>query len=88
MTLSILGQAAAQSPLAAPTGLGLGQVYRALYSASPRVAAAGALAQAAEARIAQARRPPDPQLQFGLMNRTIPGFGLSDPLGMNQLQLM
>ena len=68
--------------------LGLGQVYRAVEAANPRISAAGALARAADARIAPARRPPDPQLQFGLMNRSLPGFGLADPLGMNQVQLM
>lgn len=68
--------------------LGLGRLYRAVEAASPRIAAAGALARAADARIAPARRPPDPQLQFGLMNRSLPGFGLADPLGMNQVQLM
>jgi outer membrane protein TolC len=68
--------------------LGLGQVYRAVAMANPRISAAGALARAADARIAPARRPPDPQLQFGLMNRSLPGFGLGDPLGMNQVQLM
>jgi cobalt-zinc-cadmium efflux system outer membrane protein len=78
----------AQSGAVASPGLRLGDVYRALDSTSPRIAAAGALARAAQARIAPARRPPDPQLQFGLMNRSLPGFGLSDPLGMNQLQLM
>jgi outer membrane protein, heavy metal efflux system len=71
-----------------PGSLKLGQVYRALDSVNPRIAAAGALALAAEARVPPARRPPDPQLQFGLMNRSLPGFGLSDPLGMNQIQLM
>jgi cobalt-zinc-cadmium efflux system outer membrane protein len=69
-------------------GLGLGQVYRAVEAANPRIGAAAALAQAADARIAPARRPPDPQLQFGLMNRSLRGFGLADPLGMNQVQLM
>ncbi len=68
--------------------LTLGAVYHGVEKANPRLAAAGAQARAAEARIAPARRPPDPQLQFGLMNRNLPGFGLSDPLGMNQLQLM
>jgi outer membrane protein TolC len=68
--------------------LGLGRLYRAVEAASPRIAAAGALARAADARIAPARRPPDPQLQFGLMNRSLPGLGLADPLGMNQVQLM
>jgi outer membrane protein TolC len=75
-------------PSAVPDRLVLGQVYRAIEVANPRIAAADALARAADARIAPARRPPDPQLQFGLMNRNLPGFGLSDPLGMNQVQLM
>jgi outer membrane protein, heavy metal efflux system len=78
----------AQSATVGSPALRLGEIYRALDSANPRIAAAGALARATEARIAPARRPPDPQLQFGLMNRSLPGFGLSDPLGMNQLQLM
>lgn len=77
-----------QTPSGATERLGLGQVYRAVESANPRIGAAGALARAAEARIAPARRPPDPQVQFGLMNRSLPGFGLADPLGMNQVQLM
>jgi cobalt-zinc-cadmium efflux system outer membrane protein len=88
MALVAVSQADAQSPLATSDGLRLGQVYRALDSTSPKIAAAGALARAASARIAPARRPPDPQLPFGLMNRSLPGFGLSDPLGMNQVQLM
>ena len=80
-------------PLAAqdsvPRGaLTLDSVYRLVRTASPRIAATNALTAAAEARIAPARRPPDPQLQFGLMNRSLPGFGLSDPLGMNQIQVM
>ena len=82
------GRLQAQSGAAGSPTLRLGDVYRTLDSANPRIAAAGALARAAQARIAPARRPPDPQLQFGLMNRSLPGFGLSDPLGMNQLQLM
>jgi outer membrane protein TolC len=84
---------AAVPPLAAQDSVARGavtldSVYRLVGTASPRIAAANALAAAAEARIAPARRPPDPQLQFGLMNRSLPGFGLSDPLGMNQIQLM
>jgi outer membrane protein TolC len=84
---------AAVPPLAAQDSVARGAVtldavYRLVRTASPRIAAANALAAAAEARIAPARRPPDPQLQFGLMNRSLPGFGLSDPLGMNQIQVM
>ena len=87
-TLSDPDRLQAQSGAAGSPTLRLGDVYRALDLANPRIAAAGALARAAQARIAPARRPPDPQLQLGLMNRSLPGFGLSDPLGMNQLQLM
>ena len=65
---------------AAEQTLTLGAVYRQVEAANPRLAAADALARASEARIASARRPPDPQLQFALMNRNLPGFGLSDPV--------
>jgi outer membrane protein TolC len=43
---------------------------------------------AAESRIRPARTLPDPQIRFGLMNRNLPGFGLQDPLGMNEVQVM
>ena len=78
------------SPTSAPAqdSLSLHAIYAALDAGTPRVAAARAAARAAAERIAPARRPPDPELQFGLMNRELPGFGLSDPLGMNQIQLM
>lgn len=79
--------AAAQAP--APTApVTLGRVYRELAERNPRLAAADALARAAAARVAPARRPPDPRLQLGLMNRTLPGFGLADPLGMTEVQVM
>jgi outer membrane protein TolC len=68
--------------------LSLGAVYAAVDAGTPRVVAARAAARAAAERIAPARRPPDPELQFGLMNRELPGFGLSDPLGMYQIQVM
>lgn len=90
--LVLVSIAAAVPPLAAQdsvtSSVTLDSIYRLVRTASPRIAAANALTAAAEARIAPARRPPDPQLQFGLMNRSLPGFGLSDPLGMNQIQVM
>lgn len=85
-----INSASAQRPTSPPdsaTLTSLESVYGAL-EASPRVRAADARADAAEARIASASRPPDPQLQLGFMNRSLPGLGLSDPLGMTQLQLM
>ncbi|MEP6574123.1 MAG: TolC family protein [Gemmatimonadota bacterium] len=68
--------------------LTLSQLYRSLDEASPQLASARAGSRAALERVAPTRRPPDPQLQFGLMNRNFPGLGLQDPLGMNQVQLM
>ncbi|MDX2060071.1 MAG: TolC family protein [Gemmatimonadales bacterium] len=80
---------AAQSPSdrAAPR-LTLGEVLRALETRSPRLEAARQMAAAAKARIDPARTLADPQVQFGLMNRNLPGLGLQDPLGMNQVQVM
>jgi len=76
------------APQPSSAELRLGEVYRALEAGSPRLEAARQSAAAAEARIGPARTLPDPQLQIGLMNRKLPGLGLQDPLGMNQIQLM
>ena len=83
------GIATGQTPsiAAPPDSLSLAAVYVRLHAGTPRIMAARAAAQAAAERVGPARRPPDPELQFALMNREIPGFGLSDPLGMNQIQL-
>jgi len=77
-------------PLAAQESsrLTLAQVYAELVATSPRIAAAQAQARAAEARIGPAGKWPDPAIQLGLMNRNLPGLGLQDPLGMNQIQVM
>lgn len=82
------GTAGAQSAASDASGLRLGALYAAADRANPRILAAGALADAAAARVPGARRPPDPQLQFGLMNRALPGLAPMDVLGMTQLQLM
>ena len=78
----------AQSTAADSAGLRLAPLYAIAARANPRVAAAAALARATAARVPGASRPPDPQLQLGLMNRSLPGLGPMDPLGMTQLQLM
>jgi outer membrane protein TolC len=76
-------------PLSAQApGLSLAEVYIRLDRHNPRREAARARAAAAEARIGPASRWPDPAIQFSLMNRNLPGFGLNDPLGMNQVQVM
>lgn len=66
----------------------LGAVYQELRQASPRLAAVDALAAAARARIPSAGLPPDPQLQLGFMNYSLPGLAPMDNAGMQQLQLM
>jgi outer membrane protein, heavy metal efflux system len=66
--------------------IGLGDVYRFTLTA-PRVIAASALADAAGSRISSAKRLPDPELQLGFMNRSLPSLAPMDPLGMTQIQL-
>ncbi len=68
--------------------LTLGDVYRRLEQASPRMALAAARTEAARARIGPAGRWPDPAVQLALMNRNLPRLGIADPLGMNQIQVM
>jgi outer membrane protein TolC len=81
------GGAGAQRPTS-PDHLRLGELYAAVVRANPRIAAASALATAARARGPGTRRPPDPQLQLGFMNYTLPGLAPMPTLGMSQLQLM
>jgi len=71
----------------ARSDLVLADVYR-MAAANPRIAAATALAAATQARVASAKRPPDPELQLGFMNRSLPSLAPMDPLGMTQLQVM
>ncbi|MBL8960874.1 MAG: TolC family protein [Gemmatimonadetes bacterium] len=75
--------AAGQAP-----ALLLGDLYRDVRRENPRAEAARALTRAAEARVPGSKRPPDPQVQFGFMNYTVPGLKPMDPLGMAQLQVM
>lgn len=83
----VLALAAPASSLRAQD-LVLGDLYRDVTHASPRADAARAMARAARARVAQAKLPPDPALQFGVMNYALPGLRPMDALGMTQLQLM
>ena len=66
----------------------LGTLYKQLATASPRLEAARALARAAESRVPGAKRPPDPRLQLGFMNRDLPSLKQMAPLGMTEIQLM
>jgi outer membrane protein TolC len=58
-------------------------------NANPMLSAARFSAGAAAQRVGPAGALPDPELQFGLMNRMISAFGsTADPMTMNQVQLM
>ncbi|HEU4723027.1 MAG TPA: hypothetical protein VFS59_16820, partial [Gemmatimonadaceae bacterium] len=85
---TVLARSPAQAQPRATDRLRLGDLYAQVERANPRIAAASALATAARARVPGARRPPDPQLQLGFMNYTLPGLAPMPTLGMNQLQLM
>ena len=91
--LSLTGarSAAAQASVAAPgapAATRLGDIYAGVERANPRITAARALVRAAQARVPGASRLPDPQLQLGFMNYTLPGLAPMQTLGMTQLQLM
>jgi cobalt-zinc-cadmium efflux system outer membrane protein len=77
---------AVQAP---PDTLRLADAIRIALQQNPMLRAAGASAAAADARIGPAGALPDPQLQFGLMNRMASDFGsTADPMTMNQVQVM
>jgi len=73
----------------APDTLTVAAATRIALGANPMLRAARSAAEAARQRIGPAGALPDPQLQFGLMNRMASQFGsTADPMTMNQLQLM
>lgn len=78
----------AQDSVRATQTLELSTAYRVASERSPRISAAHALADAARTRIESATKPPDPQVQLGLMNYTLPGLRPMDVVGMTQLQIM
>lgn len=68
--------------------LELAQLYQEARTSNARVQAAHALADAVQARVPSAKLPPDPDVQLGFMNYTLPGLAPMDAIGMTQLQVM
>ena len=66
----------------------LGELHRDAQRANPRTEAARSMARAAGARVSWAGLPPDPEVQLGFMNYTLPRLAPMDNLGMTQLQVM
>ena len=87
LVLLATGGVAAQ---AAPSDtLRLSDALQAALATNPMLQAAQLSAVAAAERVGPAGALPDPQLQFGLMNRMVSEFGSTmDPMTMNQVQLM
>ncbi|HET9707674.1 MAG TPA: TolC family protein [Gemmatimonadales bacterium] len=72
-----------------PETLTVVEATRIALEANPMLRAARYSAEAAAQRIGPSGTLPDPQLQLGLMNRMVSQFGsTSDPMTMNQVQLM
>ena len=91
MTWAALFAVALATPAAtqAPDTLFVAEAARIALAANPMLQAARSSAVAAAHRVGPAGALPDPQLQFGLMNRMVSDFGSTmDPMTMNQLQLM
>jgi outer membrane protein TolC len=83
------GVLSAQSPVTpgtAPTRLG--DLYAQVGRDNPKIGAAQALVRAAQARVPGAKRLPDPQLQLGWMNYSLPNLAPMATTGMTQLQVM
>jgi outer membrane protein, heavy metal efflux system len=76
------GAAVADALPARAATLSLDEVYRLAWERNPMLKAAGAMADAIETREAAASLPPDPTLQLGVMNFSIPGFDTDMPSSM------
>lgn len=70
-----------------PTRWRLPELLAAVEARNPELELTRADAAAARARIGPVSRLPDPRLQVGLMNRSLPGLGRESPLAMDQIQL-
>src|SRR5262245_4675687 len=73
LVVAAVERLSAQLPRGGPT-LVLGDLYREVARSSPRAEAARALARAMDARVSVAKAPPDPQLQLGFMNYSLPSL--------------
>lgn len=73
------GSAAGQAP---PAGITLDEVYALARERSPHVRAAHAVVEASRAREGAASLPPDPTLEIGVMNLSLPGLAPDMPASM------
>lgn len=89
MGLLIAGAALSSTEAAAQEPLRLTDVYRVTRERNPRLQAAGSLVEARRAMEPGAGLPPDPEVQIGMMNFSLPGFSANMPTSMApSIQLM
>ncbi len=92
LRLAAVAAFAVTAPVGAQPNAGdrllLADLYSEVQRASPRIVAARALVQASEARVPGAGRPPDPKVQLGFMNYSLPDLRPMATVGMRQLQAM
>jgi outer membrane protein, heavy metal efflux system len=82
-------QPLAQQPSAPQPGTTLDAYYELARARSPMLRAAGAAVDAAAAAVPSAGLPPDPELQLGIMNASLPGLRTDMPGAMlPSVQLM
>src|ERR1051325_2093526 len=82
-------RASAQDTAATGDTLRLAEAVRIALEVNPMLKSAALSARAAAERVGPAGALPNPELQFGLMNRMASEFGSTvDPMTMNRLQLM
>lgn len=68
--------------------LELNSLIAEVISRNPRIEAAASLERAVRSRIPASTRPPDPEVQFGFMNYSLPNLAPMPGIGMPQLQIM
>ncbi|HET7038576.1 MAG TPA: TolC family protein [Gemmatimonadales bacterium] len=82
----LLGPRAVAAQAAGDT-LRLADAVAAARAVNPMLQAVRLSADAAAERVPQAGALPDPQLEFGLVNRMLPSFSAEEPMTMNEVRL-
>lgn len=82
LALAAPGPVAAQDEAPVGSALTVEEAYLLARAGSPMLRAAGAVADAAATREASAGLPPDPLLQVGIMNFSVPGLETAMPTAM------
>lgn len=84
VAMVVLGSGSAVGQTASPPAQAftLGETYRLAESRSPRLRAAGARTDAVASMEASAKLPPDPVIQIGIMNFSVPGLATDMPTSM------